>query len=362
MNSPRPVLVTGASGFIGWHVVRELLRLEHPVRALVRPTADVRHLRTEGVEIYVGDVLQPALLEAPLRGAGAVIHLAGAMRARDEEAHRHVNVDGTMNLLDAAGRQARGLRRFVFVSSLAAVGPSKGRDLLDETAEPHPWGSYGRTKLEAEAEVLERKDRFPVTIFRPPLVYGPRDRSLLPYFQAVRAGLVVLPAGGEQPICVVHAADLAAAIVRAVDRDHPSGSIFHIADGPPRRLRDLGELIRLVQGTLAVPIGVSRGALETARNTGRLLLRWLSDLPAWMHPDTLDLLLAPAWGCSDARLRKTLEWSPAVSLLEGLSGTVEWYRDAGWLLRPGGGPLNRRELRPSKAPPDLQDKGKGGRA
>jgi dihydroflavonol-4-reductase len=361
LSVPRPVLVTGASGFIGWHVVRELLRTGRSVRALARPSSDVRRLRELGVEIFVGDVLEPESLAEPLRGVDAVVHLAGVMQAASEEAHRRVNVDGTMNLLDAAAPHARGLRRFVLFSSLAAAGPSRVREALDETVSPHPVGAYGRTKLEAEAAVLERRDRFPVTVFRPPLVYGPGDRSLLPYFQAVRAGLMVLPGGGEQPIAVIHAADLAAAVVRAIEREHASGTVFHIADGPARRFRDLAEAVRLAQGTPAFPVAISRGTMHTAQRAVRLLLRWFPGLPGWIHPDSFDLLMASGWSCDDSLLRRTLDWVPSVTLLEGLAGTVEWYRDAGWLLRPWGGALNRRELRPSKAPPDSRRSSEGGK-
>jgi nucleoside-diphosphate-sugar epimerase len=343
--------VTGASGFIGWHVARELLRVGRTVRALVRPASEVRPLRELGVEIFVGDVTQPDSLAEPARGVDAVVHLAGVVQAASEEAHRRVHVDGTMNLLDALAANAREVRRLVYVSSLAATGASHGRESLDESATPRPVGPYGRTKLEAEAAVLEHKDRWPVTIFRPPLVYGPRDRSLLPYFQAVRAGLVVLPGGGEQLLSIVHGADLASAIVRAVEREHVSGQIFHVTDGPARRLRDMAEAIRLAQGTPAVPVTLSRGTLETTQRIGRFFLRWFPAMPGWIHPDSMDLLVATGWNCSDALVRKTLGWSSNVTLVEGLAQTVDWYRDAGWLLRPWGGPLNRRELRPSKAPP-----------
>jgi nucleoside-diphosphate-sugar epimerase len=350
--SQRPVLVTGASGFIGWHVVRELLRVGRSVRALVRPASDARPLRELGVEIFVGDVTQPDSLLEPVRGIDAVIHLAGVVQAASEEAHRRVHVDGTMNLLDALSANARDLRRLIYVSSLAATGASHGRESLDESSTPHPVGPYGRTKLEAEAAVLEHKDRWPVTIFRPPLVYGPRDRGLLPYFQAVRAGLVVLPGGGEQLLSLIHGVDLASAIVCAVERDHASGQIFHVTDGPARRLRDLAEAIRLAQGTPAIPVTLSRGTLEATQRIGRFLLRWFPAMPGWIHPDSMDLMIVPGWSCSDALFRKTFGWSSHVTLVEGLAGTVDWYRDAGWLLRPWGGPLNRRELRPSKAPPE----------
>jgi dihydroflavonol-4-reductase len=326
------------------------LRVGHPVRVLVRPASDVRHLRDLGVEIFVGDVMRLDSLLEPVRGVAAVVHLAGVLQAASEEGHRRVHVDGTMNLLDALSRHGRSVRRFVYVSSLAATGPARGREPVDERVAPHPIGAYGRTKLEAEAAVLERKERCPVTIFRPPLVYGPRDRSLLPYFQAVRAGLMVLPGGGEQLLSVIHGADLASAIVRAIERDHPSGVVFHVADGPARRLRDLAEAIRLAQGTPAVPVTVSRRTLGTTQRVGRFFLRWFPTMPAWIHPDSMELLLAPGWNCSDVVFRKTLDWQPAVTLIEGLAETVQWYRDAGWLLRPWGGALNRRELRPSKAP------------
>lgn len=351
MESLRPVLVTGASGFIGWHVVRELRRLERPVRALVRADSQVQQLRSLGVEIYVGDLLQADSLAAAVKGCSAVVHLAGAMQGADEEAYRRVNVDGTLNLLDAVAHHGRGLRRFIFASSLAAVGPARGSQPPDESVEPRPVGPYGRTKLEAEAEVLERRERLAVTVFRPPIVYGPRDRSLLPYFQLIRAGLLLLPGGGEQLVAVVHARDLAAAMVGALERDHPSGSVFHLCDGPARRLRDLGEAIRLAQGTPSITLRIPRDTMRWVQRAGRIALRWTPELPMWLHPDSLEMVLAAGWTCSDTLIRRTLGWEPKVTLLEGLAETVDWYREAGWLLRPWGGPLNRRELRPSKAPP-----------
>jgi nucleoside-diphosphate-sugar epimerase len=330
------------------------------VRALVRPAADVRHLRGAGVGLHVGDVLQADSLVAAVRDVGAVIHLAGAIRARSEEVYRRIHVDGTMNLLDVVERHAPRLRRFVLASSIAAAGPAPASRPIDEDAPARPVGAYGRTKLEAEAEVLERKERLAVTVFRPPIVYGPRDRQLLPLFRLVRAGLMVMPAGGELAVSVVHAADLAAAMRLAVERDHPSGSVFFVTDGPARRYRDLAEAIRLAQATPAVPVSVSRRSLAAAQAVGRLLLRRVGDLPGWVHPDFLERLLVPGWACSDARVRAALGWTPSRTILEGLVETVDWYRQAGWLAGSWGMPLNPRRPRPSKPPPETRDGGNGG--
>jgi nucleoside-diphosphate-sugar epimerase len=140
-------------------------------------------------------------------------------------------------------------------------------------------------------------------------------------------------------------------MVGALSRDHPSGSVFHLCDGPARRLRDLGEAIRLAQGTPAITLRISRDTMRWVQRVGRIALRWTPELPLWFHPDSLELVLAAGWTCADTLIRRTLGWEPTVTLLEGLAETVDWYREAGWLLRPWGGPLNRRELRPSKVPP-----------
>lgn len=334
MARTRSVLVTGASSGVGWHVARDLRRAGWAVRALLRPDSDARPLRDLGVDLFVGDLLGPATLVAPLRGVSAVVHLAGRRRPGTPEAYRRINVDGTQNLLDAVEREAPGLERFVFVSSLAAVGPTAGREPPDEDAAPHPRGAFGRTKLEAEAHVLERQDRFPVTVFRPAVVYGPRDRSLLPYFRFIRAGLMPMLRRGDMLLSVVHAADVAGAVRRALMKRHPSGSLYFVSDGPPRKLRDLAEAIRLAQETPAVRVSVPRGVLAVAESVGRSLVGYRVDLPDWLHPDGLQALLAPGWTCDDARIRRDLEWSPAVSLRDGLAQTVASYRAAGWLPRP----------------------------
>ncbi len=350
------VLVTGATGFIGWHVVRNLLAGGWSVRAFVRPESDVEHLRTLAAEplgslhFHVGRIEEERGLGAAARGVDAVVHLAAVLLGPDEESYRRVNVDGTMNLLDAVHRFSPGVRRFVFVSSVAASGPTLGPEPPDEDVVPHPVSFYGRTKLEAEATVLERSDVFPVTVLRPPLVYGPRDRRLLPYFALARAGAILLVDDGSMLFSLVHGADVASAVRAAVEIDHANQSVFFLADGPPRSMRQIGEAIRLAQDSPAVPVRVPSGLVRLASRAGRLALRRLGRVPALLHPDGLDHLVVPGWTCSADRIRRTLGWAPSVTLGTGLRETLEWYRRAGWLKGPWPEPVNRADSGASNGP------------
>ena len=221
------VLVTGASGFLGGHVAELLSRRGDSVRALVRSTSNRKHLeKLPNVELFEGGVEEVERVREAVDGVDAIVHAAGLVKARSTDEFFAVNVGGTSNLVQAARSGSRGrpstVKRFVYVSSLEACGPSAdGRPVpVDQES---PVNAYGRSKLAAEKVVLSAKDELPVVILRPGAIYGPRDGEILDVFKTIQRGLLPLVAGGDAKGVWIYATDCAEACLRAIDADVPSG-------------------------------------------------------------------------------------------------------------------------------------------
>ena len=176
------VLVTGATGFIGSHLAERLLADGHRVRCLVRRTANRRWLGDPRLELADGSITEPSSLPAAVAGIDIIFHVAGLTAARSREEFFRGNHDGTKNMLEAAARAGKPLR-FVHVSSQAAAGPSPTATPIDESFPCRPITAYGESKRAAEEEVLKYADQFPITIVRPPAVYGPRDNGVYTFFR-----------------------------------------------------------------------------------------------------------------------------------------------------------------------------------
>src|SRR5581483_8675949 len=197
-------LVTGASGFIGRHLAEHLLREGVRVRVLVR---DARRWRGPRTEMAVGDLADRAALRNAVRGVDRVYHVAGLTKARREADYFTVNHLGTVHLLQACLEVNPALRRFVLVSSQAAAGPVWAGRPVTEHDPPRPVSAYGWSKLRAEQAALACSPLLPITIVRPPVVYGPRDRDTLLVFRAARFGLVPR-LGPLACLSIVHVDDL----------------------------------------------------------------------------------------------------------------------------------------------------------
>jgi nucleoside-diphosphate-sugar epimerase len=323
------ILVTGASGFLGGHVAELLSARGDKVRALVRKTSSTKHLqKLANVELFEGSVEELDRVRAAADGVDAVVHCAGVVKARGIDEFFAVNVGGTSNLVEATRRL--GLKRFVYVSSLEACGPSPDGAPVD-AAQEAPVTAYGRSKLAAEKVVLAAKDDMPVVILRPGAIYGPRDGEILEAFRTIQRGLLPLIDGGGAKGVWIYATDCAGACVRAIEADIPSGRTYFVDDGcgpiDQRRLltdaeRALGKKA-FVRASLPVPIlmAVARGAEAFGRVTNR---------PVMLTREKANMLLQH-WVCSSESTRQELGWQPKVPWDQGVHLAVRWYRENGWL-------------------------------
>ncbi len=215
---PDTIFLTGASGFIGSHLAERFAADGHRVRALVR--ADARHLDrapahlAARIERVTGDLSRPESLAAALDGVTAVVHVAGLTRAPGagpaaDAAFEAANVTATTRLLDAVTDRAPDVRRVVVTSSLAAVGRGDGSRVADESTPLAPISRYGASKARMEAAVTPYAGRLPLTIVRPPAVYGPRESDILTFFRTAARGLCPVVGDASEPVLtLVHVDDL----------------------------------------------------------------------------------------------------------------------------------------------------------
>jgi 2-alkyl-3-oxoalkanoate reductase len=325
-------LVTGGSGFLGSHVVEHLARAGRPVRALVRQSSDTRFLKSlPGVELFEGAVDDLASVKRAAAGVSGVIHVAGLVKARSAEEFMRVNRGGTEHLLDAALENAGTIRRFVLVSSLAALRPSDASGTpVPEDAEPRPVTDYGKSKLAAERAALSKKDRLPLVILRPPAIYGPRDREILAFFKSIKLGILPLLGSTQNKLSMIYGSDCASACVAALDRDLPSGAAYHVDDG---RVHTLEEMIMLAEQAMGrkakLRFHLPRRLVETAALGAELYGR-ATNRAVMLTRDKLNELFEQ-WVCDGSKARRDLDWQPLVSFEAGVQQTVAFYREAGWL-------------------------------
>lgn len=328
MSAPL-ALVTGASGFVGSHIVDELLRQGARVRCLLRPTSSRRWLEGKEVGFAGGDVCHPEGLDAAVAGADWIIHAAGLTHAPNAAEFHRANVLGTELILAAALRASPAPRRFVYISSQAAAGPSRNGAPVTEAMEPRPVSTYGNTKLAGETLVMRAADRLPVVSIRPPAVYGPREKALLRYFRAVKCH--IRPhLGGPKRFSLVYAEDLARAVWAALAQEPAVGKIYFVAGPELTSYEEVGSAITRAMGTWAVRVKVPGFLLQAGALAGELVGAVTRTEP-FLSREKIHEITAGDWIISSQKIRAELGWAPAVSLDQGARDTALWYRNAGWV-------------------------------
>jgi nucleoside-diphosphate-sugar epimerase len=326
------VLLTGGSGFLGSHIAEQLSQAGVAVRALVRRTSDTSFLRTlPGIELVDGGLDNAESLRRAVDGVTAIIHSAGLVKARNEAEFMSVNAGGTEKLLEAAGAKKSSLRRFVLVSSLAAMGPSNEQGApVSPDDPPRPVTAYGRSKRAAECAALALRDDLPITILRPSAIYGPRDREILAFFQAIVWGVLPYMGSVTNKLTIIYGPDAARACIAAVDADVPSGSAYFLDDGEIYTFEDLFRAVEDALGKrawLRVPLP---RRLVAAVARGSELYGKVRNQAVMLTPDKIQELFAQ-WVTDSSPAQAALGWKPLVKIAEGTHLTATWYRRQGWL-------------------------------
>ncbi len=326
------VFLTGGTGFLGSHIAEQLSQQGHEVRALVRATSDTKFLETlDNVELFEGAMDDQQRLSQAIAGVDGVLHVAGVVKAKSPAEFHRVNAVGTRLMLEAAKEHKAQLKRFVLVSSLAVIGPSRDGQPVAGDAPPNPVTHYGRSKLAAERFARAAKDELPITIIRPPLIYGPRDRECFAFFQAVKLGVLPYMGSTARGVSAIYAADCAAACIAALTKDVPSGSAYFVEDGKTETLGELVGHIEQAMGKRAwLRFPIPRRVLATAA-LGTELVGKVTDKAVMLTRDKCNELYAPHWVCDSSETRRDLDWTPKMSFDRGARVTADWYREHGWL-------------------------------
>jgi 2-alkyl-3-oxoalkanoate reductase len=330
------VLVTGATGFLGSHLLDKLVERGDEVRVLLQPAEDIKRLSQTGVEVYRGDLADRASLEAAVEGIDRVLHCAARTGPWGPQAeYEAVNVLGPKTLVDAS--LAAGVQRIVHISSVTVHGVDI-RGTADETAPlrggPDP---YSKSKIAGERllqQFIRDKDA-PLTIIRPGLIYGPRDVGSFGRFATrVEQGKMVVMGSGNNHLPLIYVTDVVQGILLASTADHAIGREYLLVNDEPVTqsgyLNAIASELGVSPPNRHIPYRLALSIAAMAEMTGHLL--------RWRQPPPLTRFGVEVLGGENRiiinRARSELGFVPRVGLAEGVHKGIAWYRATHYAVNP----------------------------
>ncbi len=327
------VSITGANGFVGSHVVDEYLKdSRYDVHCIIRGSSDTKWLAGKNVTIHRCDYNDIASLGKATNSSDYIIHVAGSVAARSYSEFKKANVEATINLAHAALKNSPELKRFLLVSSQTASGPAKN---LDSPTRPEdesiPLSSYGKSKREAELELLRGySDKLPITIIRPPAVFGPRDTAILTVFQSISKGLGTVIGSKPKFVTLVYAPELARGIKLAAESDKAKGNTYFLGTEKPYPWKELNKMLGDAYGRKVVNLILPHIAVLSIGRIMTVLGGFLKKPPVFDHEKAVDFV-QDYWICDSSSAQRDFGFQHKTTLQEAFRLTFEWYKSEGWI-------------------------------
>lgn len=324
------VLITGASGFVGFHLVEAALAKGLDVYAAVRKSSDIKHLASYHINYTYPDFNSVESLEKELKEKqyNFIIHAAGTTKAKNQEEYNKVNASYTFNLAKATASIATDLQKMVFISSLAAIGPlTHTNDLIIENTFPAPVTAYGKSKLLAEQQLKDFN--LPLITLRPTAVYGARDKDIFIILKTFSKGFEPYIGSKEQQLSFVYVKDLAIVAVDSLFTAQAANGTYNITDGSCYTRYEMANITKEVLNKktfkIHLPLQLVKGLAAVLETTYGMF----GKIPA-LNVEKLNELTAVNWCCNIERARNNLNYHPLYGLQSGLKEALDWYKVNQW--------------------------------
>lgn len=314
---PPKALLTGATGFIGSHLLETLVAKKWNVTCLVRPQSRIERIKKMQVRIISGRLNDPAILETAVKDQDYIFHLAARIRPAPAEVYENINHLWTRNLVYACLRANPAVKRFVHVSSMGAAGPTPADAFHDESHSPSPESEYGRTKLRGEKAVMEVWEKIPATIIRPPNVFGSGQQETELLIKLIRMRIVPLLKEEGKSTSLIYIKDLIRGIFQASESSKAQGQIYYLTDGSGYSWREI--ILALKKAVLGdslffpVPEGLIRSLARLAD-----LLRFMGFRKLYFGRRIWETMVKTRWLYSCSKAGRDLDFQPEFNLKTGI--------------------------------------------
>jgi nucleoside-diphosphate-sugar epimerase len=321
-------LVTGSCGFIGSHLVEALIEKGYEVHCLVRKESNRRWLDRQKVVFREARYSDQRSLGCAVEGMDLIFHLGAVIDAPDWETYFGVNTLGTKNLIEACAEANPGLKRFVYVSSIAASGPSERGLLKTEDDEPRPASLYGKSKLLAENFVLRYRPVLPVVIVRLPNVLGIREDKILSVLKLVKKRILPMLGNGEKQTSLCFVEDAVQAMILAAEKERACGETYFVTDDRAYSWRELIYFIAQALGVGPLALKLPYWAMLGLAGVMEAAAKLTHQPPLVARYDIK--ASRKHYGLYDGRkIKVDLGFQARIDFENGMRSIILWYKEQG---------------------------------
>jgi len=302
------IAITGATGFIGGTLIRRLAAAGRQVQALIRPASIHKQPGDGALKWIQGDLEDVDSLGQLVRGADVIVHCAGAVRGATRAHFNRINVDGVARLAQVAKKE-QPPPRFLLMSSLAAREPQ--------------LSAYASSKQQGERVLMEASAKIDWVVFRPSAVYGPGDRAMMPVLRWMARGVAPLPGSGNGRFAMLHAEDLAEAVIKWLDHCRDQRLTYELHDGHPAGYswQEVIQIIARLRGAPVTPIKVPLALMKLMAIINLAAARTIGYAPM-LTPGKIREISHSDWTADNTAICRSTGWSPKIDLAEGLRRTL----------------------------------------